>query len=95
MNSTGVRIPNVNLTKNNMAKENKKETYNLIIDKGRDQLLNMFMQLGLRDTKFTADFLRDKGLIEEFSVFSKEIAEKNHLNGWCEDPECAWVDPRK
>lgn len=75
-----------------MGKKKKEEAmaYTLVIDKGRNSILNMlFNAITMLPHEAQIAFMemaKDENL--DLIGLSKEISDRTHEFDWCEDPEC-------
>lgn len=72
--------------------------YVLLIDKDRDELLNIMLQ-AMRHIQAIAPTHEDQQRVvtlnETIKTFGAEVAKKHHEKGWCSDPNCTYQHKKK
>lgn len=77
---------------NNRKNTEKKVAFNLVVDKERCEVLHiMASALIFSATDFVMAHPKEAPrVLPLFKEFVKELAEKQHEMGWCDDPNCGW-----
>lgn len=61
--------------------------YTLVVDKELSYIINIMLQASMEDERFK-NTLKKENLIDRMEFFLKELAEKEHATGMCDDPDC-------
>lgn len=71
-----------------------KAVYTLVIDEDRDNAMNIMYSVLFNNglVPELLEWVKEEGLLIEYTSMQKEISDKQHELGWCKAPDCHHQD---